>query len=112
MSNIDPGKYRITADVDVSDIDLDQEEFIYRGERLTEARAEKLAAEALRSARAKNLIPGRKSLSGDGSHSPTVQYRVPADLRDRAQQLAERTGLTVSKIGRIALEEYLERHAS
>lgn len=111
MTKIDPRQYRVTADAKVSDIDLDEEQFIYRGERLTEARAEEIAAEALREARNRNLIPGRKSLSGDGSHSPTVQYRVPNDVRERAERLAKRTGSTVSKIGRIALEEYLERHA-
>lgn len=103
--------YRIPADATVSDIDLDEEEFLYHGERLTEDRAQEIAAEALRRVRTRNLIPGRKSLSGDGSHSPTVQYRVPANLRDQAQRLAEKTGLSVSKIGRLALEEYLERHA-
>lgn len=111
MTGIEPRKYRVTPDAEVSDIDLDQEEFYYRGERLTEARAEAIAAEALRAIRARNLTPGRKSLSGDGSHSPTVQYRVPTELRQQAEQLAQRTGLTVSKIGRLALEEYLERHA-
>lgn len=106
------GKFEIPDDVDVVDVDLDETEVFYRGERLTEARAEQIAAQSLRELRTRNLIAGRKSLSGDGSHSPKIQYRVPADLRDEAQRLAEKTGLTVSKIGRIALEEYLERHAS
>lgn len=111
MIEIDPHRYRVTTNDTVSNIDLDKEEFIFRGERLTEARAEQISAEALRTARIKNLIPGRKSLSRNGSHSPSVQYRVPMDVRERVERLAERTGSTVSKIGRIALEEYLERHA-
>lgn len=110
MTRSNSKKYRIAADATVSNIDLDREEFTYRGERLTEERAEAVAAEALRSGRTRNLIPGRKSLSGDGAHSPTVQYRVPAALRLQVERAAQRQGLTVSKLGRLALEEYLERH--
>lgn len=112
MSGIDPKAYRVTADAVVTDIDLDREEFIYHGQRLTEERAEEVAAEALRQARVKNLVPGRKSLSRDGSHSPVVQYRIPARLRDQVQQVARREGVTVSKLGRLALEEYVQRHTA
>lgn len=111
MSTIDPSKYRIPPEAEVSDIDLDQEEVIYQGERLTEARAERFAAEALREVRQRNLVPGRKSLSGNGSHSPTIQYRVPVSLRDAAEKLSAVEGVTVSKLARRALEEYVERHA-
>lgn len=104
-------KLEIPVDVEVVDVDLDEVEVFYRDERLTEARAEQIAAQSLRELRTRNLIAGRKSLSGDGSHSPKIQYRVPADIRDRAVRLAEQTGQSVSRISRIALEEYLERHA-
>ncbi|HZM65245.1 MAG TPA: hypothetical protein VFC16_02970 [Nakamurella sp.] len=57
----------------ISDIDLDVEEVrLADGARLTEARAEQIAAEALAQARRRNLIPGGKSLNGDGTHSPRV----------------------------------------
>ncbi len=64
--------YRIHPDAKVVDVDLDQEEIYFRGERLTEERAEQIAEEALAAARAKNLIPGGKSLSGKGDHSPAI----------------------------------------
>lgn len=105
------GKFEIPDDVEVVDVDLDETEVFYGGERLTEARAEQIAARSLRELRTRNLVAGRKSLSGDGSHSPKIQYRVPADVRDRAARLAEQTGQSVSRISRLALEEYLERHA-
>jgi hypothetical protein len=46
-----PGRHlpeRIPDEVEVSEVDLDEEEFIFRGERLTEARAHEVAEEALR----------------------------------------------------------------
>lgn len=100
---------KIAPDTEVTDVDLDQEEVWFHGERLTEERAEKLAEEFER--RTANLVPGGKSLSGDGSHSPTIQYRVSAGMRESAARLADAQGISLSKLGRLALEEYLERHA-
>lgn len=99
---------RIPADAEVSDIDLAEEEFYVGGQRLTEERAEKLASEFER--RRANLIPGGKSLSGDGSHSPTIQYRVSAEVRAEVERIAKTEGISVSKLGRRALDEYLQRH--
>lgn len=92
----------------LDDIDLDEEEVYLRdGRRLTEALAEQIAAEALANARAKNLMPGRKSLSGDGKHSPVVNVRIPEGLKDQLDKRAAAEGKTVSKITREAIIQYL-----
>lgn len=67
------------------DVDLDDEVVTVDGQRLTNADADALADEAARVSRERsnaNLIPGRKSLSGEGKHSPTVQTRVPQWVKD------------------------------
>ncbi len=92
---------------DVSYIDLNEEEFYYHGERLTEERAEQIAQETLEELRRRNLLPGGKSLSGDGKHSPTVQFRVPETLRARLDERAKAEGISPSKLARKALEQYL-----
>lgn len=89
---------------------VEDEEVMHRGEPITEARAEAIAAE-LRGKRVENLTPGGKSLSAPGVHSPVIQYRVPADVRARATAVAEREGVSLSKLSRRALDEYLERPA-
>lgn len=106
---MDVSKYRVTADSEISDIDLDQEEFILGdGSRLTEARAEQLGEEVA-ARRASNLIPGRKSLSGGATHSPVLQVRLPADLHARVRQAAADQQTSPSRLARAALEQYLER---
>lgn len=97
--------------VEVSDIDLDKEEFVYHGERLTEERAEEIAAEALAAVKQSNLVPGGKSLSGGGKTSPVVQFRVPEDLRGLLIERADAEGVTPSRLARRALEKYLNETA-
>ena len=93
----------------VSDIDLDVEEVhLPDGTRLTEAKAEQLAADVLAEVRRRNLVPGGKSLNGDGSHSPRVQFRVPEEIRELAQSRAAAEGISLSALARRALESYLE----
>ncbi|MFC7620945.1 hypothetical protein [Microlunatus sp. GCM10028923] len=93
------------------ELDESDEPFVYHGEELTDSRAEQIAQEALAAVRRRNLVPGRKSLTGDGKHSPVVQFRVPGPVREALEAQAEREGLTRSKLARKALDEYLERHA-
>lgn len=107
MSKIDPAEFRVGPDAEVSDIDLDSEKIYFRGERLTEKRAEELSSIALAAFRSRNLVPGGKSLSRDGSHSPRVQFRVPEKMRATAQKRAEREGVSLSVLARRALEQYL-----
>ena len=95
------------------DLDLDEEEFILKdGRRLTNELAEQIAEETLADVRRRNLIPGGKSLSGGGVHSPRVQFRVPGDLRTQAELVAEEEGVSLSALARHALEDYLRSRAS
>ena len=50
---------------------------------------------------------GRPSLTAPGERSPEVKARVPADLRQRLADEAERRGTTTSELVQRALEEYL-----
>ena len=85
------------------DIDLDVETVTdKRGRRITERRAQEIAAETLVRAGV-----GRPSLSGPGTHSPEVKARVPAELRDRLAAAARARGTTSSTLIREALERYL-----
>lgn len=107
----DPSENRVGPDSTVEDVDLTETEIRVGGERLTDAKAEEIVQRTLAEVRRRNLIPGRKSLSGrSGEHSPVIQFRVPPDLRDRVDRLAEQEGLTPSKLARRALEEYLTTH--
>jgi len=86
-------------------IDLDQDVVVDGdGERITEARAEEIAAETLRQVRR-----GRPSLSGEPETSPRVSFRIPEQLRVRIEQRAEQEGRPVSEVAREALEFYLDR---
>lgn len=90
------------------DLDLEAEQFTLRdGRRLTPELADQLATEGLAEARRRNLIPGRKSLAGDGSHSPRVQFRVPESLRAAAEAKAAAEGVSLSVLAREALQHYL-----
>jgi predicted HicB family RNase H-like nuclease len=104
----DTSRYRVGPDAEIDDVDLGEEEVYFNGERLTEERAEELARATLVEARRRNLIPGGKSLSGGGKHSPTLQFRVPQHLRDELERRAAAEGVSISKLARRALEQYLE----
>lgn len=51
---------------------------------------------------------GRPSLTGDAAISPRVTFRLTPAMRDRAAQVAEREGKTVSQLAREALEAKVE----
>lgn len=107
---LDPKRFVVRPGTPISDIDLDEEEFrTPDGSRLTEEKSEALASAAQR--RLGNLVPGRKSLSGDGAHSPIVQFRTPR--KDEGQALAEELGVSLSELARRAYNHYLdEKRAS
>ncbi len=85
------------------DVDLGVEDVRDRqGRRVTTEYAERAAEEALRLAR-----PGRPALGAVGQHSPRVSFRVPEQIRRRAEQRAAEEGRSVSDILREALERYL-----
>lgn len=75
-----------------------------------EERADQLADEML--ARVKNLRPGGKSLSGDGRHSPVVQVRVSEHTRDRLQAIAKARKMSVSKLSRKVLDDFVARETN
>lgn len=110
MSEEDLSRYRVRPDSPVSDIDLDEEEFVLSdGRRLTEELAEQIADEVV-GRRHPNLVPGRKSLSGGAKHSPVVQARLSESTYDRFRRLAEARQVSLSAIAREAVEEYLDAH--
>ena len=92
-------------DVEVHEVDLDAANVRYRGEKLTEARAEKVAAEVLA------RTPGRPSLSGARETSPSLTIRLPRKERARLDRLAAEQGRRTSQVVREALDDYLARHA-
>ena len=84
-------------------IDLDKQDVrLADGTRLTEAKAEELAAEMLERAGR-----GRPSLSRSGARSPQLRLSVPDELRSRLLQRAEDEHRSVSRLVRDALEHYL-----
>ncbi len=81
------------------------------GVQITDDVAERLADEAeagydLDVGSVVHIGRGRPSLSG-GQNSPQVTFRVPSQLRAKADLRAAREGRTVSEIARDALERYL-----
>lgn len=103
--------YVIGDDAEVTDVDLEQEEVYVNGERLTNERVERMAQESVRLAREReaNLIPGGKSLSGGTKHSPAIQVVVSEDTQAKLKQLAQRRKVSVSKLLRPVLDEFVER---
>jgi hypothetical protein len=55
------------------------------------------------------VIPGGKSLSGGSTHSPAVQVIVSAATHARIKELAQRRKVSVSKLLRPVLDEFVER---
>ena len=52
---------------------------------------------------------GRPSLTGRGVRTPTMNVRMPADLRDRLDTVAREHHVSTSQVIREAVEEYLAR---
>ena len=104
--SVDPSVYVISDEVE--DVDRELEELrLTDGCRLTRDPAEQLARALVPDARRRNLIPGGKSLAGDGSHSPRVQFRVTETLRAAAEAKAAAEGVSLSAVVRQALAQYL-----
>ena len=92
-------------DVEVEEVDLDTADVRYRGEKLTEARADEVAASIL------SRTPGRPSLSGASEKSPSLTIRLPKQDRARLEHVAAKQGRRASEVVREALDDYLTRHA-
>ncbi|OIQ81814.1 hypothetical protein GALL_364120 [mine drainage metagenome] len=96
---------RFEPDIEVNEIDLDTSDVRYRGEKLTEARADEVAADVL------SRTPGRPSLSGKREPSPSLTVRLPQQSRSKLDTFARRHGKRPSQVVRDALDEYLSKHA-
>lgn len=111
VKRIDPRDYVVNKHAATAfEGDLEDPLTLPSGAVLRDDELDEYAETAVREARRKNLIPGRKSLSGDGSHSPTVQYRLAQEQFAAASELAEQQGISVNILARRALTEYLENH--
>lgn len=106
-----PADYVIRGEVEVTDVDLAAEQIYVDGERLTDEGVERMAEESVRLARDReaNLIPGGKSLSGGAQHSPAVQVVVSETTHAKLKELASRRKMSVSKLLRPVLDEFVER---
>ncbi len=51
-------------------------------------------------------------MTAPGVHSPTVQFRIPAEVRELAEQIAEREGVSLSKFGRDAFVDAVRKRAA
>ena len=94
---------KVTLDTPIgADVDLDHDDVrLPDGTRLSEQRAAELIEEARRRG-------GRPSLTGEAAISPRVTFRLTPEVRDRAAQIAEREGKTISQLAREALEHKVE----
>jgi len=96
---------RFGPDVEVEEGDLDTADVRYRGKRLTEAEAKRVAADVL------SRTPGRPSLSGAKEKSPSLTVSLPKQDRARLEEVAAKLGRRPSEVVREALDDYLSRHA-
>ena len=90
-----------------ADIDLEQEDIrLPDGSRLTDERAAEIAGRALARRR------GRPSVTGEGSHTPSLTVRVSSTTRAALEEIAASQGRRLADVSREAFEEYIQRHAS
>lgn len=91
---------------DQQDADLEREDIRdSHGRRITQAYVDAAVADVH-----EKIGRGRPSLTAAGRRSPQVTFRLPSELRDRAEAQARQEGTKVSDVARRALEEYLTRH--
>ena len=84
---------------------VETEEVIYEGEPLTDKRVEQIVEDVRRA----NLVPGGKSLNRDGSHARRLSIRLQDDLYESLEEAANESDISVSKLTRSVLEEWVRR---
>lgn len=95
MAKRTPPKVTVNTPID-RDVDLTRTaRRDKQGRRITDAYVERLIGASRK--------VGRPSLAEDGP-SPSIAFRVPAALREQAEEVASREGKTVSQLAREALE--------
>lgn len=67
------------------------------GRALTRETVDDLADLAERNGPPAGLVPGGKSLSGDGTHSPRVQVVLARDTAEKVRVAAQSEGMSVSR---------------
>jgi len=110
ITTIDPNRYvyqpGITQVLDTDDINLDALDLHDTdGNPITEASLQNDADEAERTYA--GLIPGGKSLSGDGTHSPRMAFVVSPTTRDEIVRRAAAEKMSISRWLRRAIEREL-----
>lgn len=88
--------------IDAGDANLDDE-----GEAQLAQLAEEILEAAGRPLPENLRTAGRPSLHGGRGHSPTVAFRLSQSARERAEEVAQQRGITVSQLAREALEREL-----
>lgn len=91
-------------DFSQADIDITDGEFTDEQEKAYAHKAKEALPELRRRA---GLIPGGKSLSGDGKHSPVVQVVLSESHRTQLATEAAKAGMSVSKYARRIIEAHL-----
>jgi hypothetical protein len=87
------------------DVNLEEEVILdSKGRRVDQSYIE-LAMQEVEEELAKRA--GRPSLTGTSAHSPHVSFRIPPELKARAEEAARERGTTVSKLAREAFEAFL-----
>lgn len=100
------GKFpKSLAGAEVVETDLDQDDFVFEGQQLTEERAAQIAEKKWE--RSANLVPGGKSLSGGQQHSPVVQVRVSKVTKEKLEAIAKERQVSVSKLSRQVLDDFV-----
>ena len=98
---------KITPGAVGADVDLAREDVrLPDGSRLTDKRAADIAERALTRRR------GRPSVTGGGSHTPSLTVRVSPTTRAALEDIAAAQGRRLADVSREAFEEYIRRHAS
>lgn len=108
MTKIDPARFVYRpGHSEVADVDLDQVEIhsAATGQRVTEADLDAEARDLER--QHPGLVPGGKSLSGDGSHSPVLRVVVSQGIADAVRAHAKQERMSVSRYLRRLIERDL-----
>jgi len=83
------------------------EVYLPDGRQATSTVIDELAAKAEKNGPPPWLTPGGKSLSGDGSHSPSIHVVLPRGTAEAVKARAAAEHMSVSKWARRALEAHL-----
>ena len=108
MNDEEDRRYGLIPGVsEVVDLDLDRLNLHdLNGNPITEESCERDADEAERRFFA-GLVPGGKSLNGDGTHSPVLRLVVSRDTKTKIKEAAEAEHMSVSRWLRRTVEEKL-----